>query len=40
MLHGFGNSSCHPEVVKARVHQDPVDGVHQQANLHRSVADD
>ena len=35
MLHGFDDASCGPEVVKPRVHEDPVDGVHQLANLHR-----
>jgi hypothetical protein len=39
MLHGFDDASCAPEVVKPRVHEDPVDGVHQLANLHRSPPD-
>jgi hypothetical protein len=37
MLHRFGDASCAPEVVKSRVHEDPVDGVHQHANLHRLI---
>src|ERR1700694_1436128 len=39
MLHWFDDASCSPEVVKPRVHEDPVDGVHQQANLHRLTVD-
>jgi len=40
MLHGFDDASCGPEVVKPRVHEDPVDGVHQLANLHLLRIDD
>jgi hypothetical protein len=38
VLHGLRNAGRGPEVVKPRVHEDPVDCVHQQANLHRSAA--
>jgi len=37
MLHGFGKARCSPKVVEPRVHEDPVDGVHQEANLHLSA---
>jgi hypothetical protein len=33
MLHGFDDASCAPEVVKPRVHEDPIDDVHQLTNL-------
>ena len=38
MLHWLRNAGCGPKVVKPRVHEDPVDCVHQQANLHRREA--